>query len=471
MRAALVVGLGWLCVWGMVAVNPNPLSAAELASPETSLDRYVAQPDPTYAWELVKTVPGEGVTTYVIDLKSQTWRKEPEVSRAVWQHYLLIGVPTEVKYETGFLFISGGGNNGQVPEGPDGMIPAFAKASQSVVAELKQVPNQPLVFHEDGKKRSEDDLIGYTWDQFMKTGDDTWPARLPMVKSAVRAMDTITAFLASEAGGQRTVNKFMVAGGSKRGWTTWLTAAVDPRVVAIAPAVIDVLNVRQSMQHHHDAYGFWAPAVWNYVQHKIVNRKDTPEHAALMAIEDPYSYRARLTLPKFIVNAAGDEFFLPDSSQFYFGDLVGEKHLRYVANAKHSLAGSDARESILAFYLAILKNKPRPEFTWTRESDGSLRVTVKEKPARVELWAATNPKARDFRLDAIGKAYQATELTDQGGGVYVAQVPQPESGWTAFFVELTFDVGEAVPLKFTTEVRVTPDTLPHAENKTAAGGE
>ena len=120
------------------------------------------------------------------------------------------------------------------------------------------------------------------------------------------------------------IDGFVVAGGSKRGWTTWLTGAVDKRVVAIVPIVIDVLNVRHSMEHHHAAYGFWAPSVGDYVRHKIFEMKDSAAYAALLKIEDPYSYIDRLTMPKYIVNAAGDEFFLPDSSQFYFADLKGE---------------------------------------------------------------------------------------------------------------------------------------------------
>ena len=60
-----------------------------------------------------------------------------------------------------------------------------------------------------------------------------------MTKAVVRAMDTVEAFMMSEAGGKLKVNEFVVAGGSKRGWTTWMTAAVDKRVIAIAPLVID----------------------------------------------------------------------------------------------------------------------------------------------------------------------------------------------------------------------------------------
>ena len=136
--------------------------------------------------------------------------------------------------------------------------------------------------------------------------------------------------MASDAGGHVTIDDFVVAGGSKRGWTTWMTAAVDPRVVAIIPIVIDVLNVDVSMRHHYAAYGFWAPAVGDYVNHKIQQRMDTPPSKALMRLVDPYFYRDRFAMPKFIVNSSGDQFFLPDSSQFYFDDLPGESATRAV---------------------------------------------------------------------------------------------------------------------------------------------
>jgi PhoPQ-activated pathogenicity-related protein len=43
----------------------------------------------------------------------------------------------------------------------------------------------------------------------------------------------------------------------------------------------------------------------------------------------------------------------------------------------------------------------------------------------------------------------------------VGHIAKPEKGWTAAFVEMTFPGGK-YPLKFTTGVRVLPDTLPHA---------
>src|SRR4030095_12653090 len=110
------------------------------------------------------------------------------------------------------------------------------------------------------------------------------------------------------------------------------------------------------------------------VQHKVMDRWDTPGMEELNKVEDPYSYLDRLTLPKFIVNAAGDQYFTPDSSKFYFDDLKGPKYLRYVPNANHSLAGSDAAESIQAFYHGVLKGSELPKFSWKVEKDNSIRV-------------------------------------------------------------------------------------------------
>jgi PhoPQ-activated pathogenicity-related protein len=431
---------------------------------KTPLDDYVAKPDPTYAWKLVKTIPGDGVTSYILDLKSQTWRATPEVDRPVWQHWLTVTRPDKVTSDTALLVIGGGRNGGEAPAAAPGDATDRARRTGTVVVSLGQVPNQPLVFNKDGKERSEDDLLAYCHIKFIETGDATWVARLPMVKSAVRAMDAATEFLASAEGGKVAVKHFVVAGGSKRGWTTWLTGAVDLRVKAIVPIVIDVVNVRPSMMNHYAAYGFWAPAVGNYaVQHKVMDRWDSPRMEELNRIEDPYFYLDRLTLPKYVVNAAGDQFFTPDSSKFYFDDLKGPKYLRYVPNGDHSLRDTDAADSVLAFYRAIVKGSPLPKFKWTMGKDGSITVEAETKPKEVNLWQATNPKARDFRLMSIGKAYRSSPLKADDKGVYVGRVAKPESGWTAFFVELVFDSGdEKAPYKFTTQVQVVPDVLPHS---------
>lgn len=427
----------------------------------SALDRYVAAPDTNFTWTLAKTIPGAGQTTYVLDMTSQSWLTSAEVNRTLWKHWLIVVLPTGVTNSHALLFISGGSNPGSLPSSADANLRQIALDTGTVVAELKMVPNQPLTFVPETTGRTEDSLIAFNWDKFMRTGDERWPTRLPMTKAAVRAMDAITAFCAGAPGGGWSVNKFVVAGASKRGWTTWTTAVVDDRVVGIVPTVIDVLNVQVSMAHHYSAYGFWAPAINDYVEMDIPSRFGTPEFHALMEIEDPYEYAGRLTMPKFIVNSSGDQFFLPDSSQFYFDTLPGVKYLRYIPNSSHSMSGTDYPTSLRAYYESVIFSTPLPQFSWTLQSSNTVRVVATDPPTEVKLWQAGNANTRDFRLDTIGPAWQSTDLSDQGGGVYLGAVITPAQGWRAFFVELTYTrVGNLAPLKFTTQVYVVPDILP-----------
>jgi PhoPQ-activated pathogenicity-related protein len=427
---------------------------------ETALDRYVAKSDPAYRYDLATSTEAADAAIYVLDLTSQTWRTTAEVNRTEWKHWLTIIRPKHVKHDTGLLFITGGSNNSKPPAQPDAMLREIAVSSNSVVAELRMVPNQPLTFAGETKGRVEDSLIAWTWNKFLRGGDDNWPARLPMTKAAVRAMDAVTDFCAKDKAGPVKVSKFVVAGASKRGWTTWTTAAVDKRVVAIMPLVIDMLNVEPSFQHHYRVYGFWAPAVGDYVENGIMNWTGTDRYHELMKIVEPYEYRDRLTMPKFMVNATGDQFFLPDSWQFYWKDLKGEKYMRYVPNTDHSLRRSDAADSIHAYYQSVIEGQERPKFDWKIDKDGTIHVRTETAPTAVKLWQATNPAARDFRLEKIGPAWKESALQPVKKGVYEAKVSAPPKGYTAYMVELTYSKGEGHPFKFTTGVTVVPNKEP-----------
>ncbi len=434
------------------------------AQQKTAIDDYVNRKDDSYEWKIVRQTDIAGVTSVIVDMTSQTWLSNEQVDRPVWKHWVNIAIPKEIRADASLLMISGGSNGGEPPESASEEMLRLAKATGTIVAELKMVPNQALVFHDDGVRRKEDDLIGYTWVQFLKTGDPTWLARNAMVKSAVRAMDTVQAV--AQKVRQFEVKRFVVAGASKRGWTTWLTGAMDERVVAIVPIVIDVLNVDKSMRHHFAAYGYWAPAIGNYVQHRIMQRLDHPRMKELYELVDPLSYRERLDMPKLMLNAAGDQFFLPDSSQFYANQLPGENILRYVANADHSMRGSDALETVMAYYFAIAHKVPRPEFVWSTVGS-KLRVESKTQPVSVVHWSATNPSARDFRLETLGAKYVSQPLEEVADGIFETPLITPEQGWTAQFVELTYDIGAPVPLKLTTPITVLPTTLPYSDRDPA----
>lgn len=433
------------------------------------LEAYVVAKDDAFEYKLVDEIKEEGYTFYVIRMVSQKWLTTQEVQDPIWWHWLTIIVPEGAKSNKGMLFINGGSHNTKQPKKPKDMTLQVAMGSQSVVVGLHNIPNQPTIFlNDDYGPRGEDELIAFGWRQFLergaKTEDAEWLARFPMTKAAVRAMDVVSEFTADST--EVKIDEFVVAGGSKRGWTTWTTAIVDDRVIGIVPIVIDMLNVIPSFNHHWRAYGKWAEAVGDYQSEGVMEWQNSQEYQQMVELTEPYNFREKLTMPKLILNATGDQFFLPDSWQFYWNDLLGEKHLRYVPNSEHSMRDTDAIESLVAFYQMILANQQRPDFNW-EVLNGAINIQTKKEfqPTAITLWKANNPKSRNFQVAEIGRAYEATTIPISADGKYQIQVDQPTEGWTAFFVELTFAGVGDIPLKLSSGVVVTPDTYPYESYK------
>ena len=163
-------------------------------------------------------------------------------------------------------------------------VASFAMESNTVVAELGMVPNQPLFFSDSKDKgRSEDDLIAYSRVKQMQTGDDNWLVRLAMVKSGVRALDAIQEFLASEAGGKLKIDQFVVSGRIEArlddlaGWSGG-QASHRHHADRDRRAELQVIT-----RHHFEAYGFFSPALNDYVNHKLFPDKiGTPEYKHIL---------------------------------------------------------------------------------------------------------------------------------------------------------------------------------------------
>ena len=443
------------------------------------LANYVAIDDGYFQWAPVFEVEGPGYTYTVLSMTSQIWR-EGNVSDPVWDHYLRVITPAAVTTDTALLLISGSDNDNPVPdefdpenEFEDAALVAIAQLTGAITIELLVVPNQPVTFEaeEPPVVRKEDAIIAYTLDQYMRNlgepGNELWPLLLPMTKSAVRAMDAMQEYALERSEGLFGINDFIVTGFSKRGWTTWLTAAVDDRVRAIAPGVFDNPNQGPQMVHHYQSLGFFSEAVGDYTEMQIFDRFRTPEAQELSKIIDPYRYfqNGRFDdLPILVLNSAGDEFFHSDSSQFYFEDLPGPlNRMRYFPNSGHGL-NYGAVESVVLFFDAIVRERPLPDVTWTIETDGSIHAQTDTDPIEVLLWQATDPDARDFRWGEpygpgggpIGPPWTSTQLFDENSDLsYVASVPPPEAGATAFLIEFHFPSPiPEVPYVFTTGVRV-----------------
>lgn len=437
------------------------LSAAGVCG--APLDDFLAKPDTNYAWSVAKLERHPEGTYAVLDLTSQGWRSAAEVDRPVWRHRLEVYLPTRVDHDLALLDITGGDHDKPGPQGPTSYLADIAIHLHTVVARLWDVPNQPLTFLADPmtQRRREDQILAYAWAQQIGTGDLDWLAQFAMAKSAVRAMDAVTAACAMATTNAVQVKRFVVTGASKRGWASWLAAAGDKRVVGVAPKVIDLLNMDPSFKHHHAVYGRYADAVQDYVRQRIPERMGTPEVEASRRALDPWEYRDRLTMPKLIVNSAGDQFFVCDSWRYYWNDLQGPTYLRYIPNTDHGL-NRTAGDTVRSFFACLALDKPMPRYAWKEAAPGRLRIEVTDKPLLVLAWRITNPNGRDFMLKTTGPAWQSKELKPVSPGVYEAASPAPEKGWSALLVELHFPdpAGLSDRLILTTGVTVSPDTYP-----------
>jgi PhoPQ-activated pathogenicity-related protein len=108
--------------------------AAFVAAPcaETVLDRYVARPDPAFQWELARTIPGEGVSGYVLDVTSQNWLTPAEVDRTAWKHWVTVYKPARVMSDIALLMIGGGSNLSKPPEKLDPFLRLVAEKTGTV---------------------------------------------------------------------------------------------------------------------------------------------------------------------------------------------------------------------------------------------------------------------------------------------------------------------------------------------------
>lgn len=428
-------------------------------------EAYLEEFDPAYEYELMHTFSGDGYSGYVIRMVSQEWLTPDIVNETTWWHWLTVIVPDQLDHDEALLWIGGGSLDTEMPTSGSDMMVYTALSTNSIVADLHNIPFQPIRFLEDERleERYEDDLIAYGWRQFLEGGaldeDAIWLSRLPMTKAAIRAMDTVTDFASTEL--NLVVDNYVVAGGSKRGWTTWTTAIFDERVIAIAPAVIDMLNMIPSFEHHWQAYGEWSPAIREYEDEMIMNWQYSDEYTRLRELVDPYSYLDRLAIPKYIINAASDEFFLPDSWQFYWDDLQGEKYIRYIPNTGHSLSDTDAAVSLATFHYHIINDLSLPLFDWKIENESiEINVDPDQLPDQILLWSAHNPDGRDFRLYVIDRIWLAEDVEISDSGQISIDLQSPENGFTAWFVEATYNMESELPLKLTSGVVVTPDEYP-----------
>jgi PhoPQ-activated pathogenicity-related protein len=427
-----------------------PFTAAAREGLSGPLAEYVAAKDDSYQW--VKRTEGSVATCKYMELTltSQTWRG------IVWKHQLFLLKPSQVNPESkhALLLIAGGSWKDELADpktqiklpGEAQLLALAAEQLKTPVAILLHVPQQPLF---DGKK--EDEIISLTFREFMKSGEQDWPLLQPMVKSAVRAMDATQE--ATKKEWNLDVEKFTVTGASKRGWTTWLTGAVDQRAVAIAPMVIDMLNMSKHMTLQKASFdGGTSEQISEY--EGLGDKIDTPRGKLLRQIVDPWEYRGQITQPKLVILGTNDRYWPLDACNLYWNDLQGEKYLIYVPNNGHGLPDrSRIIAGLNAIHQRVITGKPLPKLAWEFKNGGenvALSVSADVKPSRVRVWTAT-AATRDFR----DSKWEATDAATNGEG-FKHELAVPSTGLAAMLGEAVFHEGTDTEFSFSTNVQIVP---------------
>jgi len=411
------------------------------------LKEYVNRPDDSFSYSIDSVISIDSNTAYLVNMTSQTWQG------ITWKHWVIVMKPAVIKHPDKALLLISGGSNRSTPPKADSKearaVSLVANRLGAVVAVVLQVPNQPLF---DGKR--EDAIISYTYEKFLNGEGDDWPLLLPMVKSAVRAMDTVQGVAKYEFG--QDIRQFVVTGASKRGWTTWLTAATgDPRVYSIAPMVIDVLNMGPQMEHQMKVYGAYSNQIDDYTERGIQDYITSPKGKKLLRLVDPYSYRDEMTQPKLIIMGTNDEYWTIDAARFYFDNLKGDNYLHYEPNAGHGL-NLNIVPVITAFFNAALTGEPLPKLEWDLLKSGKLKVKWDRREGEAALWKAVSPN-RDFRPSPW------TETPLKGKRGVRVKLETPDEGWAAYYVAVTFPmkIGDSsLHYPLCTRTYVVPDTFP-----------
>lgn len=315
---------------------------------------------------------------------------------------------------------------------------ALADETGVSVAFLFDIPNQPYC------GMVEDDLIAHTFEEYVATGDAEWPLLVPMVRSVLGAMEALVDWSVGRFTG------FVVGGASKRGWTSWLTAALgDSRVKGIVPLVFDNLHMSAQVRHQMRIWGGTSPMLDDYSRRRLTELATTAEGDSLLRMVDPWFHLERMRCPALVVNGSNDPYWAVDALTHYYKRLPRGSAVQVVPNMGHSVGHWDWRLSSVGAFVrrcAGAELFPTVRFDWG-QSERHLELTAEcdIRPLASRVWGAAN--------DGFWFA-EAEFFVDFLEGPEV-RIPSRGHFDQAVFMELEFD-GEWGPYRLTSPVFVIP---------------
>ena len=398
-------------------------SSPNVASP---LAGYVRAADASARWRQIAAGDFASGRFLAAELVSQTWRGIP------WRHQLAVYQPAKLAVERPpmILWVDGG----STPEGdvqpPAKQLPiiaGIAEASGLPAAVVRQVPNQPLC----GGRR-EDDLIAHSFEQFLATGDTSWLLLLPMVKTVASALDAAADLVSREW--NLAIDGCVVAGASKRGWTSWLAAAVEPRVRGLVPMVIDMLDLPRHMQLQVESFGSPSEALHDYLSRGIHRRLDTDRGRELLSIVDPVRHAAAIRQPKIVALGTNDRYWPLQSLDLYRPNLLGETWVSYTPNAGHDIPPMRVAPLVAALGRHVAGVEALPAISSSCDAaSGECTLAADPLPAETLLWTAASASL-DFRT-----ATWTSRQVAFSEGRLREHVAPPKTGFRGSLIECRYD--------------------------------
>jgi PhoPQ-activated pathogenicity-related protein len=228
----------------------------------------------------------------------------------------------------------------------------------------------------------------------------------------------------------------------------------------------------------YKAYGGWTFAFKDYWELGILGKIDSKEMLKLAEIEDPISYINSYTMPKLIVNAGNDEFFMGDNINYWWDKLSEPKNRLFVQNADHSMATGipEAVPSISKWINKLYNNENNINIDW--QFDNNFIITKTDKiPDKVTLWYARtcNNKRRDFRIINLDNPctcgfkydnyctnlrvlWNKKDISISNNMMWNETIDIDINKWTAFFLEFSYS-----GLDLTTGINIIPNTFPYED--------
>lgn len=352
-----------------------------------------------------------------------------------WTHPFLLCTAKELRHKDAVLLRISGTQN---PDKYEFETQAVANRSHAHVFVLGGVPNQPLF---GGKK--EDALLAFSFERYRITGDSSWPVLLPMVASVISAIDIVEEHLRStyEVKNVRVVT----TGASKRGWTTWLSGAVDKRIIGIAPAVFDMLDIPAQVAHARKAYGKDSRMIRAYTELGLTDKLTDPRMIELMRMIDPYSYLDQLSIPKLLILGTNDPYWVVDSLTLYEQDLKGNVAIVMQPNTGHGALGTRGGLEVVGTWFSLLAAGGKSPDVRAQLVHSQLGASVSfhaNYPMKsIRVWSADSDDL-DFRLSR----WEEVDSGTTAGSTHM--VPYPRYGLRGVLVEGVLETSKG-------ELRVT----------------